>query len=231
MRRPGGAARAVAPRWPGFFVSFEGIDGAGKSTQIAALAVALRSAGHDVVTIREPGDTALGELVRGFVLQHQLVTPLDPWAEALLFVAARSQVLREVILPALDRGALVLADRYADSTLAYQGGGRGLPIDALRRIHHDACGDVWPDLTVLLDLPPDAADHRRHAGELPFDRMERSPADFHAAVHRSFAELAQAEPHRFAVVDAAGAAVLVSQRVWEVVSARLAELDEAVPSR
>ena len=225
-----GRGRSAVPRWPGFFVSFEGIDGAGKSTQIAALAVALRSTGQDVVAVREPGDTTLGELVRSFVLQHQQVAPLDSWAEALLFVAARAQLLREVVLPALERGAVVLADRYVDSTLAYQGGGRGLDIEALRRLHRDACGDVWPDLTVLLDLPPDAADNRRHAGELPFDRMERAPAEFHAAVHRTFTALAATEPQRIAVVDAGGAAVVVSHRVWEVVSARLAELDEAVPS-
>lgn len=230
MTRGGARGGGAEPRWPGFFVSFEGIDGAGKSTQISALAVALRSTGQEVVAVREPGETALGELVRGFVLQHHLVTPLDAWAEALLFVAARAQLLREVVLPALDRGAVVLADRYADSTLAYQGGGRGLGIDVLRGLHRDACADVWPDLTVLLDLPVAAADHRRRAGELPFDRMERAPAEFHAAVHATFAALAAAEPQRIAVVDASGAAVLVSQRIWEVVSGRLAQLDEALTS-
>ena len=215
-------------RWPGFFVSFEGVDGAGKSTQVSALAIALRADGHDVVTVREPGDTVLGELTRTFVLQHPLEAPLDPWAEALLFVAARAQLLREVVLPALERGAVVIADRYADSTLAYQGGGRGLSIDALRRLHREACDDVWPDLTVLLDLVPDSAESRRRAGELPFDRMERAPEEFHAAVHACFRSLADAEPDRFVTVDAGAPAVPVSQRVWEVVSARLGEPDEAV---
>jgi dTMP kinase len=215
-------------RWPGFFVSFEGVDGAGKSTQVSALAIALRAEGHDVVTVREPGDTVLGELTRAVVLQHPLETPLDPWAEALLFIAARAQLLREIVLPALDRGAVVLADRYADSTLAYQGGGRGLNIDALRRLHREACGDVWPDLTVLLDLAPDTAESRRRAAELPLDRMEHSPENFHAAVHACFRSLADAEPDRFVTVDAGPPAVPVSQRVWEVVTTRLGEADELV---
>ncbi len=160
--------------WAGFFISFEGVDGAGKSTQVAALAAALRSDGHEVLTVREPGETAVGEVIRGLLLRPA-AAPLDPWAEALLFVAARAQLLAETVLPALMRGVVVIADRYVDSTLAYQGGGRGLDPRSLRALHRAACGDVWPDLTLLLDLPPGAADRRRRDSQLPLDRMELSP--------------------------------------------------------
>ena len=207
----------------GFFVSFEGVDGSGKSTQMAAAAAAVRNLEgvSEVVTVREPGDTNLGEMARSFVLQHQPAVPIDPWAEALLFVAARAQLLREVVLPALDRGAVVLADRFVDSTLAYQGGGRALPEASLREIHRLSCGDIWPDLTILLDLPLEVAQARRHAQELPLDRMEATPEQFQFAVHDTFRRLAAAEPQRIAVVDAARSAVAVSADVVALVSARL----------
>ena len=112
--------------WRGFFISFEGLDGAGKSTQVASLAGALRQQGHDVVTVR-PDETPLGEILHSFVLQHQRGPALEAWAEALLFTAERVQLLHETILPALRKGSVVIADRYADSTIAYQGGGRGIP--------------------------------------------------------------------------------------------------------
>src|SRR5665213_1041451 len=144
--------------WRGFFISFEGLDGAGKSTQVASLAGALRQQGHDVVTVR-PDETPLGEILHSFVLQHQRGPALEAWAEALLFTAERVQLLHETILPALRRGSVVIADRYADSTIAYQGGGRGIPPAALLRLHAAACGDVWPDLTLRLALPASAAAH------------------------------------------------------------------------
>ena len=212
----------MASTWPGFFVSFEGIDGSGKSTQMAAAAAALRKAPGvtEVVMVREPGDTALGELARAFLLQHQVVSPIDPWAEALVFIAARAQLLQEVVLPALRRGAVVLSDRFVDSTLAYQGGGRGLPESVLRAIHRETCGDVWPDLTVLLDLPLEMARARRHAQELPLDRMEATPEQFQFAVRDAFHRLAASEPSRVAMVDAARPAVTVSADVVGLVSAR-----------
>jgi dTMP kinase len=215
----------VAASSPGLLVSFEGVDGCGKSTQLAAAAAALRSSGvaGDIVTVREPGDTNLGELARAFLLQHQVAAPIDPWAEALVFVAARAQLLREVILPALRRGAVVLSDRFVDSTLAYQGGGRGLPETVLRRIHAETCGDIWPDLTVLLDLPLDAARARRRAQELPLDRMEATPEQFQFAVHDAYHRLAEREPQRIVVVDAGRSAVAVSDDVVRLVTARLQE--------
>ena len=216
--------------WPGFFVSFEGIDGSGKSTQLVAAHAALRKLGgvSEVVKVREPGDTALGELARAFLLQHQVVSPIDPWAEALVFMAARAQLLQEVVLPALRRGAVVLSDRFFDSTLAYQGGGRGLPESVLRGIHRETCGDVWPDLTILLDLPLDAARARRHDQELPLDRMEATPEQFQFAVRETFLDLARREPARITVIDAARPPVAVSEDVVNLVSSRYAP---AVASR
>jgi len=214
----------MASTWPGFFVSFEGVDGAGKSLQMAEAAAALRKAPGvtELLTAREPGDTALGDLARAFLLQHQVASPIDPWAEALVFVAARAQLLQEVVLPALRRGAVVLTDRFVDSTLAYQGGGRGLPESVLRAVHRETCGDVWPDLTILLDLPLETARARRHAQELPLDRMEATPEQFQYAVHDTFRRLAAAEPGRIAVVDADRPPVAVSEDVVALVSARYA---------
>lgn len=196
---------------------------------MSALAAALRSDGHEVLTVREPGETSLGEMIRGLLLRPA-ATPLDPWAEALLFVAARAQLLAETVLPALMRGCVVIADRYVDSTLAYQGGGRGLDPRSLRALHRAACGDVWPDLTLLLELAPPAADRRRRDSQLPLDRMELSPEAFHAAVHRAFRELAEAEPERIVVIDAERPAVVVSQRIWAVTAERLTEMGSLAPS-
>ncbi|MBV9100128.1 MAG: dTMP kinase [Candidatus Dormibacteraeota bacterium] len=206
--------------WPGFFISFEGLDGAGKSTQVASLAGALRGRHYDVRTVR-PNGTLLGELLHSFVLQHQRGPALDPWSEALLFNAERVQLLREVVVPALQRGAVVIADRYADSTLAYQGGGRGVDLDALRRLHRDACGDIWPDLTVYLDIPPSVAAQRQRAQQLPLDRIEGSPEEFHAAVHRAFDRLAEASPDRIVRVDATRPAMEVARDVSDIAVARM----------
>jgi dTMP kinase len=204
----------------GFFISFEGLDGAGKSTQVAALGAALRADGFDVVTVR-PNDTPLGELVSGAVLQHQLSASLQPWTEALLFNAGRVQLLTEVVMPALERGTVVIADRYTDSTLAYQGGGRGVDQQALLRLHRDCCGDVWPDLTIYLDLDHTIAAHRQHAQQLPLDRIEGAPNDFHARVRATFDRLATEQPARIRRVDAGRPAIAVSQDVMRLVQDRL----------
>ncbi len=161
---------APTSRWAGFFISLEGIDGAGKSTQGAALAGELSRAGHDVVILR-PNDTQLGDLLRGYLLQQNQL-PVDPWTEALLFTAGRVQLLRERILPALKTGAVVIADRYANSTIAYQGGGRGLPVSVLRQLHKEACRGVWPDLTFLMEIPRRVAKSRQRSQQLPLDRFE-----------------------------------------------------------
>jgi|SRR5438105_7586117 len=209
----------MAP-WPGYFISFEGLDGAGKSTQVASLAGTLRVTKRDVLTVR-PNNTLLGEILHAFVLQHQRGPAVEPWAEALLFNAERAQLLHEVILPALQRGAVVIADRYADSTLAYQGGGRGLPIDELLELHRVTCGDVWPDLTFYLRIPADAAARRQHAQQLPLDRIEGAPEDFHALVERTFEDLANVNPERIVRVDATGSAIAVSRQVGDIALRRL----------
>ena len=206
--------------WPGFFISLEGIDGAGKSTLAAALGGELSRSGHDVVIVR-PADTQLGELVRGYLLQHHQV-PVDPWTEALLFNAGRVQLLRERILPALKTGAVVIADRYADSTFAYQGGGRGLPMAGLHWLHSEACHDVWPDLTFLLELPRGVAEERQRSQQLPLDRFETAADRFHAAVQAAFDELARADPARIVRIDAARPPATVFAEIREIAVHRLA---------
>jgi len=215
--------------WTGFFISLEGIDGAGKSTQSAALAGELSRAGHEVVTLR-PSDTQLGDLVRGYLLQHHRVR-VDAWTEALLFTAGRVQLLRERILPALADGAVVIADRYADSTLAYQGAGRGLPLPALRRLHAEACGDVWPDLTFLLELRRQLAEDRQRSQQLPLDRFEAAANDFHLDVQQGFEALAAAEPARFVRIDAGRAPAAVRADISAVALRRLAERRVVAPHR
>ena len=205
--------------WRGYFISLEGLDGAGKSTQVAALALALRRAGHEVLTVR-PQDTQLGEMVRSYVLQHQDVV-IDPWVEALLFNAGRVQLLNETIIPALEDGQVVIADRYADSTIAYQGGGRGLSVATLRQLHRDACQDIWPDLTFLLELPHESAVQRQRSQQLPFDRIESAPDGFHAMVAATFDEIANQEPNRVVRINAARTAVTISQDISEVALQRL----------
>jgi dTMP kinase len=213
--------------WPGFFISLEGIDGAGKSTQGAALAGELSRSGRDVVALR-PSDTQLGDLVRGYLLQHHQVR-IDPWTEALLFIAGRVQLLRERILPALQAGAVVIADRYADSTLAYQGAGRGLPVPALQWLHTQACMDVWPDLTFLLQLPRPTAEDRQRSQQLPLDRFETAADAFHNAVQQGFVELAVADPGRVVRIDASRPPAVVLTEIRAVALRRLAEHHATAP--
>jgi dTMP kinase len=214
--------------WRGFFISFEGLDGAGKSTQVASLAGSLRQQGHDVVTVR-PDETGLGEILHSFVLQHQRGPALEAWTEALLFTSERVQLLHETVLPALRRGAVVIADRYADSTVAYQGGGRGIPIADLLRLHAAACGDVWPDLTLYLAIPSAVAAQRQRAQQLPLDRFEVAPETFHAAVEAAYEQLAAQHPRRFLRIDATRPAIAVSRDVEKVIVQRLPAATPTAP--
>lgn len=186
------------------FVSFEGLDGVGKSTQLRLLGDDLRRTGHEVVQCREPGGTALGEEVRRLVLD-QVVIPVSARAEALLFAVSRAQLLAEVIEPALARGAWVLCDRFADSSIAYQGVARGLGSDAVRELQRFATGGRLPDRTILLVGP-----ERRGASP---DRIEAEGDAFHEAVGRAFEAIAAAEPERVRRVDAVGDPHVVADRV------------------
>jgi dTMP kinase len=179
------------------FVSFEGLDGSGKTTQARLLAGLLRSEGRDVVELREPGGTGLGERIRSLLLDGDHVAP---WAEAALFAAARAQLVEEAIVPALDRGADVVCDRYVDSSLAYQGIARGLGVDRVLELNLAAVGGLLPDLTVLLLIDPEVAEARR--GD-EADRIEREGAEFARLVDQAYRELARVFPSRVAAFDGA----------------------------
>lgn len=181
------------------FVSFEGIDGVGKTTQLDLLARRLRAAGREVVVTREPGATALGAQLRRLLLDP--AGAVSPRTEALLYAADRADHVDSVIRPALRRGAVVLSDRYLDSSLAYQGAGRQLGIDEVRRLSLWATGGLLPGLTVLLDADPDRV-RARLGGDGGLDRLELERIDFHRRVRQEFLRLAAAEPERFLVLDA-----------------------------
>jgi dTMP kinase len=178
------------------FVTFEGLDGSGKSTQAGRLRARLEADGLDVVATREPGGTELGERLRDLVLHGDHVSP---WAEALLYAAARAQHVDEVIRPALERGAWVICDRYVDSSVAYQGVGRELGLDRVLDLNLAAVGELMPDRTFLLELDPAAV-----AARLPgaHDRLERESQEFHRRVASGYRELAARFPRRIVVLDA-----------------------------
>lgn len=206
----------------GLWITFEGTEGTGKSTQIERLARRLGAAGHTVVVTFEPGGTELGQRLRKLLLRpaHD---PMDPMTELLLYSADRAQHLTEVILPALERGDLILCDRYLDATLAYQGFGRRLGVERILEIHSHPPLDRRPHYTILLDLEPATAVERarsRNIGSGLDDsegRFERERLDFHDRVRSGYLQLAAAEPGRFRIVDAAGDADEVEGRVWRVV--------------
>ena len=206
----------------GTFISFEGIDGAGKSTHIARVADVFRQAGRAVVSTREPGGTPLSEKLREMVLHE----PMDPLTEALLMFAARREHLVQVIEPALARGDVVLCDRFTDATFAYQGGGRGFDWQVLahleRMIQGLPSGGVrQPDLTVWFDLDPQIAAERLASARVP-DKFESQPVDFFAAVRAAYARRQSEMPSRFARIDAAQSMAAVGQDVARVVDQWLA---------
>ena len=207
---------------PGRLIAFEGVEGSGKSTQLELLRQALdgrggpgdrrggppRNRSREVVVTREPGGTPAGERVRALLLDPGV--ELHPRAEALLFAAARAELVEAVIRPALERGAVVLCDRYLDSSLAYQGGARGLGLGPVTDVNRFATGGLLPDLVVLLDLDP-ASGLRRRAGKP--DRIEGQDLDFHRRVRQAFRDLAAADPERFTVLDATAPVPEIATRV------------------
>ncbi|MCU1517283.1 MAG: thymidylate kinase [Pseudarthrobacter sp.] len=186
---------------PGLFIAFEGGDGAGKSTQAARLAGTLESRGLKVLRTREPGGTPIGEKLRSLVLDHGH-GHIDAHTEALIFAASRAAHASQVIRPALDRGDIVLTDRYIDSSVAYQGAGRDLGTEAVRTLNEWATGGLRPDLTVLLDVDPADGRRRRTAGDAAEDRLESEADEFHALIRDAFVELAAARPEGYLVLPA-----------------------------
>jgi dTMP kinase len=205
------------------FLSIEGGDGAGKSTQAELLMTRLKATGVNALLVHEPGGTDFGEHVRRLVKGD---LPRSPMSELFLFEAARAQLVQEVIRPALDSGQVVVTDRYADSSITYQGYGRGLDLADVRALNHVATGGLMPDATVLLDIPPDRALARvdgsdgsdGRSDDLDQARFEREPLEFHQRVAEGFRTLASEESGRWFVVDASAQPDKVAEKVWAIVS-------------
>jgi dTMP kinase len=191
------------------FVSFEGLDGSGKTTQVELLRARLEADGREVVTAREPGGTALGEQLRALVLHGDEMTP---WAEALLYAAARAELVAEVVAPSLDRGADVLLDRYLDSSVVYQGIGRGLGFEEVLELNLLAVGGLLPDRTFVLAVDPATAGGR--VGAAP-DRIERAGADFHARVAAGYERLAALHPDRVVILDGSLPAATIGEQIHD----------------
>ena len=204
---------------PGLFVTFEGGEGSGKSTQVARLAARLRGHALDPLVTREPGGTPVAEGIRALLLDPER-RPV-PLAEALLMEASRAQLVDTVIRPALEAGRIVLCDRYADSTLAYQGGGRGLDHALLAGWNAAATGGLVPELTLLFDVAPETGLLRRKGAAGETNRLDRESTEFHARVRARYLQLAAAEPGRWIVLDASLPEVELEARVWEAVGPRV----------
>lgn len=203
----------------GRFITFEGGEGCGKSTQVRRLAETLERKGVRVLLTREPGGTWLAEEIRRLIKDQTTEAPCDR-SELLLFLAARAQLVKNVIRPALADGTWVLSDRFSDSTVAYQGYGRGLPLDILRAMNDFACEALVPDLTILLDVMPETARRRlrgrEQATNTAADRIERAGEEFHRRLRQGFAAQAAAEPERIVTVDANGPVECVQEAIWKL---------------
>ncbi|MBZ5682597.1 MAG: dTMP kinase [Acidobacteriia bacterium] len=215
----------------GKFITFEGLDGTGKSTQLRKLAAVLRAAGHKVVETREPGGTSTGERIRRVLLDSG-TAGLSPLAEMALMFASRAQHIAEVIEPALEHGSIVLCDRFTDSTEAYQGSGRKLGTHAVLELHRVLCGDLQPDLTILLDSNPamsvgrarrrnQRASRRGHRGHGDENRFEQETRAFFSRVRDGYLAIAKREHGRVAVVNASGTPDQTHRQIREVVSRKL----------
>lgn len=206
----------------GKLISFEGSEGSGKSTQIARLAAHLQKAGREVLSTREPGGTEIGEQIRNIIVHNSKGDEMCAETELLLFTAARAQLVREVIAPALTRGVIVLSDRYLDSSTVYQGIGRNLAADPVNQINRFAVGNVMPDLTIVIDVPEKVSFARlkQRASDLP-DRMERENIDFYTKVREGYLVLAKGMPERFVVVDGTKTEEVIAKRIWEEVQDRV----------
>ena len=206
----------------GLFITFEGTEGCGKSTQINALAARLQDQGQQVLQTREPGGTPLGEAVRNLLQHDEAGVDMAPETELLLFTASRAQLTRERILPAIAKGEIVLCDRFMDSTTVYQGVARNIDSQAVAAINRFAVGEARPDLTILIDLSPEVGMARVHArsdGQL--DRIEQEAIEFFQAVRAGYLKLAESEPERFLVLDGSASVEVLEQQIWAAVQPRL----------
>lgn len=228
----GGQLEGNSPR--GVFVTFEGGDGVGKSTHIRYVADELRRAGREVVCLREPGGTGIGESLRAMVLDPDN-GEISSEAELLMYEAARAQLVREVIRPALERGAVVLCDRFSDSTIAYQAYGRGLPLDFVRRANAFATGGIVPDRTILLVLGNTRKSLARATGAGAGDRMEQAGEVFHSRVNRAFLKLAKRDPKRIRIVRSSSSrkatAAAVAAELADILPELSARAEGATPSQ
>jgi len=206
----------------GIFITFEGGEGAGKSTQINTLSQRLKQAGQAVLQTREPGGTPLCESIRKLLQFEGPGAAMTPEAELLLFTASRAQLTRERILPALAAGQIVLCDRFMDSTTVYQGVARAIDTKSVAQINHFSVGQAKPDLTLLIDLPPEIGLERarqRSGGKL--DRIEQEAIEFFQAVRGGYLKLAAAEPERIRVFDGSQPAAVLAAEIWATIEARL----------
>jgi dTMP kinase len=225
----------------GFFITFEGLDGSGKTTQLRRLAVSLVSRGSTVITLRQPGGTALGDRIRGILLDSQSeasLGPITPPAELALMFADRAQSIAELILPGLAAGSVILCDRYTDSSEAYQGAGRGLGAERVLEVHHAVCGGLQPDLTLLLLPPLETCLFRarrrnsRHLQQQGCDenRFEREDDAFYTRIHAAYEMIAAREPARVVALRLDAAIEVIQARILEIVSERLYAHELAAPA-
>ena len=212
------------------FISFEGLDFSGKSTQAKLLVERLKQQHHTVHFIREPGGTVISEKIREILLDRKHLE-MSEVAEILLFSASRSQLVRQVIIPALQRGEIVICDRYCDSTTAYQGYGRGLNLDDVHIINHLATGAVMPDLTILVDIPIEEIERRKRKAGLTFDRMESAGRSFYERVRSGYYSLALNEPGRWFRVDGLRSIESIENAIRAEVEKRLPALHAETPQR
>ncbi|MDD4350184.1 MAG: dTMP kinase [Opitutales bacterium] len=210
----------------GLLISFEGSEGSGKTTQIARLTEHLENLGHDVIVTREPGGTAIGEEVR-HLLKHGISSDaMFPETELLLFAASRAQLVREVILPGLESGKIILCDRYLDSTTVYQGVARQIATDPVTFINDFAVGNLMPDLTIVLDIPAEIGMNRiKHRATGIPDRMEKENIEFYQAVREGYLLLVSSLPQRFSVFDGTKPKDQLEKEIWEEISRRFFDED------
>jgi dTMP kinase len=226
----------------GYFITFEGLDGSGKTTQLRRLAATLEAEGHNIVTMRNPGGTALGDRIRSILLDSRSEAahgPIAPAAEMALMFADRAQSIAEIILPALAAGSIVLCDRYTDSSEAYQGGGRQLGSPRVLAMHAAACDNLQPDLTLLLlpslesSLKRARRRNQRHVERQGTDenRFERESDDFYRRIYDKYKEIAAREPHRVVIIDRNDSIEEIETRIQEIVAQRLEARNQKIDLR